>query len=353
MDNHYTFFVVAIAGLSFCSESWVPVLALVATKVMMMFLNAEAVPFRPGAAVASQRQQRQQQLQNQEQQYFSRQQQSDDKTFPQFSELTEEIMMHILSFVAEAPLERTPTNICISTLTHGLPLVSKQMRQLALHDSFWKDALLRQTIKEPYLWHTGLLSLLPPDQRVQQREQNVPPKQLVEQLHNEGRAGSSSYKDLYRTVLNTSIRFQGPIFYMQTYIKLGEPYGLHFFEPRYRRLIAEVMQPYPESFRRGEPIELEEGQSPPIFIHAHQYLSLDTPACLVQVLRCGINPNDGRADVYLLPIAYVRMERIWSPPNSGRLYYAQCLRLGHRTTWELDTASQRRGPNPLLLAGDW
>ena len=79
---------------------------------------------------------------------------------------------------------------------------------------------------------------------------------------------------------------------------LGEPYELHFFEPRYRLLIAEVMKGYPESAKSGGRI-----QNPPIFVHANRGpLAPTTPATLVEVVRCEIFP-DGRADVVLMPKA--------------------------------------------------
>ena len=127
---------------------------------------------------------------------------------------------------------------------------------------------------------------------------------------------------------------------MNQNLSLGRPYGLHFFEPRYRLLIAEVMQPFPEAARQGEPIEFEDGQKPPIFIHAHTYpLRQGSPAVLVQVVRCRIYPGDGRADVFLLPICYVRMEFMWERPGSGHLYYGQCIRVGLEESQELDRAS--------------
>lgn len=304
---------------------------------MQRGLNAHAEPFVP------------------ERSYFNRPQQEDDAIFSQFPLLGEDIVIHILSFVAEAPLENTPTNISVSSLTHSLPLVSKQFHRLVQSDCFWKDSLMRQVMKEPSLWKKGLEELQPnaPAASAEGEEDNsnivVKPEQANEIVENLQNKGNRSCLDLYRQVLNTKIRFTLPIFYMGHDISLGQPYGLHLFEPRYRLLLREIMAPFPDSAKQGGPIySAGPGQNPPLFIHAHIHpLSPSTPACLVQVVRCRIHPHDGRADVFLLPIAYVRMERIWERPNTGRLYHGQCLRVGQRVTEELE----RHGGG--MLSPDW
>ena len=261
--------------------------------------------------------------------YFNRKQLPDDKTFPQFTSLGEDIMIHILSFVADAPFESNHTVTYASSLTHGFPLVSKQLRRLAKTDSFWMDALVRQVVKEPDLWFKGLVSVA--GQRggeITDAANNT--TEMVELVRQS--LGVSSC-DLYRLVLNTTIRITGPVFCMYHPVKLGEPYGLHFFEPRYRRLIADVMAPFPDQARQGGAIECEPGQSPPVFIHVHgQPVTRSAPACLVQVIRCRIYPGDGRADVFLLPIAFLRIETIWERPHTGHLFYARCIRVSRRET---------------------
>ena len=289
--------------------------------------------------------------------YFTRGHSDDDQTFPQFVQLGEDLMRHVLSFVAEAPFEDLKgkgVHNFVSSLTHALPLVSKQFQRMVLHnEQLWKAALYRQLTKEPMLWYGGLRSLLPAaadqddiseeekEEQEQEEENKDYTKQKATQLLNKFDGTTTTYAQLYQTVLNTRIRFKGPIFCMNQSLRLGRPYGLHFFEPRYRLLIAEVMQPFSEEARQGEPIEVEEpGQTPPIFIHAHTYpLRQGSPAVLVQVIRCRIYPGDGRADVFLLPICYVRMEFMWERPASGHLYCGQCIRVGLEESQELDRAS--------------
>ena len=47
-----------------------------------------------------------------------------------------------------------------SSLTHQLPQVSRKFRDWTLADSYWKDAVLRQTKKEPGLWQTALKNII-------------------------------------------------------------------------------------------------------------------------------------------------------------------------------------------------
>jgi hypothetical protein len=267
--------------------------------------------------------------------YFTRKQQPDDKTFPQFTALGEDIMIHILSFVTDAPFEKPQTLNYASSLTHGIPLVSKQLWKMSKTDTFWMDALVRQMIKEPELWHKGLVRVLAEEGGEELSEAAENARDLVEKARLSLNVSSC---ELYRIILNTEVRFTGPIFCMYQPMVLGRSYGLHFFEPRYRRLIADVMAPFPVEARQGGPIECAQGQSPPLFIHANVHpVMRSSIAFLVQVVRCRIYPADGRADVFLLPIAYLRIETLWEQPNSGHLYQAQCLRAGPRETEALQT----------------
>lgn len=251
----------------------------------------------------------------------------DDKKFPQFQQLGEDLMLHVLSFVAEAPFEKRGVDSFVAPLTHSLPLVSQQFKRLVQqNENLWKAALVRQLKKEPLLWYQGLKTLegsssdddnnnnntTTEEEPKEEEEGSKDPTKILEKFPD-----TASYFQLYQTVLNTEIRYKGPIFCMNQRLRLGDPYGLHFFEPRYRLLIRDVMEPFPDAAKQGEPIEIAPGQKPPIFIHGHTYpLQRSSPAVLVQVIRCRIYPGDGRADVFLLPIAYVRMEFMWEDRKS-------------------------------------
>lgn len=178
-------------------------------------------------------------------------------------------------------------------------------------------------------------------------------------LHHHHNTPSGVYQCIYRSIVVKHLRYQGPVFIMGSSVRLGSPYGLHFFEPRYRVLISEVMQRWPVSARRGERIHpllpgiypptshrvvdddikssiltlLENKESllndyhMPTFIHAHRNLQANNPAVIVQVQICAIAPN-GSADVLLKPIAYIKIEKIWERESgTGGLYEARGIRM--------------------------
>mmetsp|Transcript_28252 Transcript_28252/g.68030 ORF Transcript_28252/g.68030 Transcript_28252/m.68030 type:complete len:425 (+) Transcript_28252:231-1505(+) len=86
-----------------------------------------------------------------------------------FSTFHEDILLAILSYVADVPFEkvdrgdgqaRSPID-SHSTLTHVLPLVSKQFyKTTSNHDLYWKHALLRLVENEPSLWEEGLKRMI-------------------------------------------------------------------------------------------------------------------------------------------------------------------------------------------------
>ncbi|CAB9499833.1 expressed unknown protein [Seminavis robusta] len=255
--------------------------------------------------------------------YFTQRQKPDDKTFPQFSELGD-LKLEVLQFVAEAPFEGQSLNY-VSTLTHSLPLVSKELKSLSETDSLWKDSLFRQVTRDPEVWGEGVKKMFLSAGGEDQEGEAWPNllERVLQTLQLE------SYRDLYRQVLNSQVRTILPMFVMFQPMR-NQPYGLHFFEPRYRLLIADVMAPYPLSSRQGGPIVVAEGQNPPVFIHGNTHpLMRGSPAWLVQVVRCRIY-EDGRADVFSLPLRPLIIESIWELPNSGHLYAAQCIKASPR-----------------------
>lgn len=179
---------------------------------------------------------------------------------------------------------------------------------------------------------------------------------------NHAATSSGIYQCIYKSIVHDHLRYQGAVFYMPSAIRLGTPYGLHFFEPRYRLLVSEVMAPYPVSARRGEQISpmipslypnnnlrkngddddiksellnvLEQNQAlmgrfhVPTFIHAHQSpLRRNTPATIVQIKQCMVS-RDGSADVFLHPIAYIWIDEVWERPGTGGLFEARGIRMG-------------------------
>lgn len=308
-----------------------------------------------------------------------------------------------------------------STLTHVLPFVSKKFHALCSgHDLYWKNALIRLVKDDSYLWKEGLKrvifesqceslrdAIIARNQARARRGKRTKANQLQsaesesglvtasegqlneshtgdisspacpdtpseEQLLHQGcqalqshppphhtASTSGIYQCLYQSILLRHLRFQAPVFYMPTSVRLGSQYGLHFFEPRYRLLVAEVMASFPVPARRGEAIPpVVPGLSPfssnvttvgqnvdlhnlldenkdllqsyhlPTFIHAHQSpLRRNTPASIVQVRHCVVAP-DGSADILLEPVAYIWVEELWERPGTGGLYEARGVRMG-------------------------
>ena len=146
---------------------------------------------------------------------------------------------------------------------------------------------------------------------------------------------------VYRSIVENYIRYTGPIFHMPNHIRLGQEFGLHFFEPRYRLLIAEVMEGWP-SAQRGGPITADSNGNFPSFIYAyHNDLDPKSRAMIVQVRQVHIH-NGGRADVLLVPVAHVQIEQVWVRPNTGRLHMATVVRLGKDESTKIEETAARR-----------
>lgn len=246
--------------------------------------------------------------------------------FHPFPLLPQDLKIFILTFVAKASIE-DPT-VQTSPLTDTLPLVSRDFRDMCQSNCLWKIALEQLVEAEPSLWKEGLLKL--------HACEASSSSELVRVVHEGLR--EPGYFRLYRMVVARFLRFTSPIFCMTGNVRLGLPIGLHLFEPRYVLMIQLVMQGYPAEARDGRQIVVEDL---PYFVYAHASpFSASSSACLVKVQRCRINEN-GTADVLLMPVAHIKMERLWVQSNTGGLHFAQCLRLGD---------SHQEGPSSWLIA---
>lgn len=311
-----------------------------------------------------------------------------DYHFPQFSELGLEIRQHILSFVATGPMEEMVVvgvqqqhpqppphgGYVPGTLTSIIPHINRECRQHAELNYFWEPAMKRQLLHPHHgsLWAEGLQRLLPlqefmeyeqqkqASQRQEQQENDEDDDEEKEEQTSEQQPSSSqtlspcgerefqllktvrahlpdlSYKQLTQKILSQHIHFDAPMFVMPCHLRIGQRYGLHLFEPRYRIMMHDLMQGTadPQASSQGGPIRptiLEDNGgmvTPPLLIHANlgSRLAAGENACLVQVVQCQTY-EQGEADVQLLPVAWVRLDRIWVRPNAGHLFYARATRL--------------------------
>ena len=266
-----------------------------------------------------------------------------------FEVLGEDTILSILTFVANAPLEQAQVscNQAVSELTNLLPGVSKMFQELSEHDSLWKPALLRQLQREPKLWTEGLLKLA---EKQKLWDADFGDNETTESFLDRVRTALNSinYKKIYKQVVSQHIRMTMPVFYMPGPLLLGGSYRVHLFEPRYRLLVAELLKDYPQEARQGGPTTAG-GRPAPVFIHANRDpFGVASGACLVQMVRCNISPRDGTADIMLLPIAYVWLEKVWIRPNSGNLHYAQSVRMGDKATREMHELINRETRETLV-----
>jgi hypothetical protein len=295
-----------------------------------------------------------------------------------------------------------------SNLTHVLPHVCKQFYALLKRSDFlWLTALERLVKNEAFLWKEGLQNLIVDCKMEVQNSHNTPninrgtigssleaarrepyhpgqepsnPGGDTELLETDGNASyeqklvaaaskalvaapsfrrdlteeQRTEKDLlvhqwvFRHVVSNHLRYRSPVFYMPGTVRLNREVGLHFFEPRYRLLISEVMSRFPVSARRGEPIVVESKRDYPSFVYAHKSpLAATSPACIVQVRQCLIHPN-GTADVFMVPSAYVWIDRVTARPSSGGLTDVRVIRMGQAASTAMQYKSEYTSASPRL-----
>eukprot|EP00536_Pseudo-nitzschia_multiseries_P015190 jgi/Psemu1/291885/fgenesh1_pg.835_\ len=246
--------------------------------------------------------------------------------FPQWERFDDDIRKLVLSFVAEAPFERKlgseyqqPGH---GVLTSTLPLVSKQFYQFAALDYFWEPVLARQLAHKHHgiLWRVGL------ELDVESLRRTV---RALKEQYEEYRG--ITCRDIYRKVLTSHIYFDAPVFIMPCFLQIGEIYGLHLFEPRYRVMVHELIAGCENPLEASSGGTIRIGRrngvlTPPFLIHA--CLGRVAPgelACLVQLVWCHTY-EAGTADVRLLPVAWVKLDRIWLRRDAYNLFYAKAWR---------------------------
>jgi len=267
--------------------------------------------------------------------------------FPQFDQFNEDIRKLIISFVADATFEQKFDAYKEGSLTATLPLVNKEFSIFASLDFFWEPILKRQLLNKHHgmLWKEGLRKLLPYDIDMNgvnddNDDNNNESSRILDsvvQTINEQFENSLTYRDIYKKVSLTHIYFRAPVFRMPCHLKIGEIIALHLFEPRYRVMIHDLINECENPIEASNGGKIRIGRrdgvlNPPVFIHqccGGSRLEPGDIACLVQIVWVNIYHN-GTADVRLLPIAWVRLDRIWIRHNVGHLFYATAYRLPNK-----------------------
>lgn len=289
------------------------------------------------------------------------------RVFHQFSQLNDELVTNILSYIADIPYQISSFDYT-STLTSTLPLVSKKFHSICKNGFLWEIALTSLVVAEADLWGTALHHFIEEHASVDMGATLQYMRQLLSSDEDLGKTNSKLlvaacgsmqeaiidhgsqvgygfHSELYRWLLCNHVRYYGPVFYMpDEAIQRGTIFGLHFFEPRYRRLIREVMEPYPDEFKEGTEITEENGiTSPPTFIYANRSpLKRGQAAIVVQVLQCVIHDN-GAADVFLRPIQHLHVELVWTQNDmSDHLYFARGKRMREEEQDQLEANDHMR-----------
>ena len=150
---------------------------------------------------------------------------------------------------------------------------------------------------------------------------------LVKNAFDKVSAGSrhTAYKHVFEWIVNHHVLLSYPMFLMRdNSVSIDASYGLHFFEPRYRLMMIEIMQAYPRGYSFGLPCNCL--KKPKFFYAFHGRVTPGSEVAIVEVEQCFTHP-DARADVLLTIKAFARILNSWERPNSYGLVEAQAVRL--------------------------
>lgn len=138
-----------------------------------------------------------------------------ERNFHLFAYLSEDLKMAVLSFLADAPFEKMPENYSSSFLTHNMPRVNQKFRTLAASDLYWKDAVVRQTKKEPFLWKPALYHIRTNRSGYENiaDEEEKEAEELVEDAYSNHEC--TDYKSFYQNIVTQYLRYKGPVFAME------------------------------------------------------------------------------------------------------------------------------------------
>ena len=136
--------------------------------------------------------------------------QQEHPSFHLFPLLPRDVKLHILAHVAEASTGEPLTST--SPLTHVLPLVSHEMRDLCQSNHLWRNALEILVRKESFLWRKGLLMLCETNDTVHLDHDDFVPSELVARVH--ARMNHPGYLSLSKMVKRLFTQFTANVFAM-------------------------------------------------------------------------------------------------------------------------------------------
>lgn len=254
--------------------------------------------------------------------------------------------VHFFSKERDKPEKLRLHEQSFGTLTHVFPLVCKRFCSIcASSDVLWSEAIERLATNDPRGWKLVLSSYERGYGNADCDDCNASdlrPTTIIaflvskacvnfhaslQEASNDVAQNQSTAMLLFRCLAKeaTPMRFQGPVFQMRTGepLRIGQPIGLHLFEPRYRLLIKEAMQGRSKNEKSGAPIGMEKSRPQFLFSYGVSLpLVCGDPAVIVELSRCRIY-DDGRADVSIVPVMHAKVSRVWEREGSHTLMEAE------------------------------
>lgn len=234
--------------------------------------------------------------------------------FPMFQDLPDGCQLLVLAFVASAPLERILNVVdddrdALGTLTGSLPRVCRKFRDFCQSESLWQ-ACLERALTSDKIWREAVVRMAP------QLVSSATPYPDIAALRKH--ANVSSFKNLYQVVLNEHIRIRLPVFFMPCEFDPQNPrYQIHFFEPRYRIMMAELMR---------APLQEHESRDGPVFLHVVDIRGPRAKAAALVKVNHASFAHDGRCFAELEFVSSVKLRRCWERPQSMGLYFGDGYR---------------------------
>lgn len=189
--------------------------------------------------------------------------------------------------------------------------VSRQFARLAALDLFWTELCTRRWAAYPEAAHyraEAEAAIAAARARAAAAAEDAPPPSgaaAAEAPPPSG--GAASWRQAYFQ-REAELERDYPCFCMPAHLRLAEPIGIHFFEPRYRRLIALAM--------RGDRR----------FLWAAGRLAVGQRLYLCEAHNVRTYP-DGRADLHVLPVLECAVRRAWSQRVGGGVPQLQWARV--------------------------